>query len=168
MDRREEEGHWEMDCVEGRKGTKACLLVMTERKYATELVFKLKSKTQECVTEVLDGIERKYGKRFSDIFKTITVDNGCEFLSAERMERSIRSADKRRTTVYYAHPYSSWERGSNENQNKLVRRFVPKGSDIGKLSGEDVTRITYWMNHYPRRRFKFQSPSDKCTLGVFV
>ena len=168
IDTREEEGHWEMDCVVGKAGTKACLLVMTERKHATELIFKMPNKKQECVQKVLDTLEKKFKKRFPEIFKTITVDNGCEFLSAERMERSIRSADKQRTTVYYAHPYSAWERGSNENQNKLVRRFVPNGTDIGKLSVNDVKRVEYWMNHYPRKRFDFQSPSDRCTLGVLV
>ena len=94
------------------------------------------------------------------------MNNGCEFLDGERMERSLRSPSKRRTQVYYAHPYSAWERGSNENQNKLIRRFVPKGMDIGLLKDEDVARIQYWMNHYPRRRFGFQTPCDRCTLGV--
>ena len=167
IDTREEEGHWEMDSVVGRPGTPSCLLVMTERKHATELVFKMDRKTQACVQAVLDELEGRYGARFSEIFKTITVDNGSEFLSAEQLERSICSADKRRTTIYYAHPYSAWERGSNENQNKLIRRFVPKGTDIGQLSTEDVQRIEYWMNHYPRRRFSYQTPSQRCTLGVF-
>ena len=164
---REEEGHWEMDCVVGKPGTKACLLLMTERKYATELIFKMKGKTQENVRAVLDKLERRYGRRkFCAIFKTITVDNGCEFLDGERLERSSRSPSKARTKVYYAHPYSAWERGSNENQNKLIRRFVPKGTDIGKLSHADVERIQYWMNHYPRRRFGYQTPAERCTLGV--
>ena len=138
IDLRIEEGHWEMDCVVGKQGTKACLLVMTERKHAVELVFKLERKTQDEVIAKLDALERQYGRRFAHIFKTITVDNGCEFLDGERMERSIRSPSKRRTQVYYAHPYSAWERGSNENQNKLIRRFVPKGMDIGLLKDEDV------------------------------
>ena len=166
IEKREEEGHWEMDCVEGKSGTPACLLVMTERKHATELIFRMENKTQSCVQTVIDHLEMKFKDKFQHIFKTITVDNGCEFLSAERLERSSRSADQLRTTVYYAHPYSAWERGSNENQNKLIRRFVPKGTDIGRLSQKDVARIQYWMNHYPRRRFGFLSPSDKCSLGV--
>ena len=163
---RQEEGHWEMDCVVGKPGTAACLLVMTERKHAVELIFKLESKTQDCVAGVLDELEERYGERFSQIFKTITVDNGSEFLDGERLERSRRSPSKSRTCVYYAHPYCAWERGSNENQNKLIRRFLPKGTDVGQLTGKDVERIQYWMNHYPRRRFGFQSPLERCTLGV--
>ena len=168
IERREEEGHWEMDCVVGKPGTTACLLVMTERKHATELIFKMKDRTQESVQAVLNGLERRFKDRFSEIFKTITVDNGGEFLSSERLERSIRADGKQRTTIYYAHPYSVWERGSNENQNKLIRRFVPKGTDIGKLSKRAVARIQYWMNHYPRRRFAFETPAARCTLGVLV
>jgi len=160
------EGHWEMDCVVGKRGTKACMLVLTERKTTFELVFKLRNKTQACVQEVLDHLEKRYGKRFGHIFKSITVDNGGEFLDWARMERSIRAQSGKRTDIYYAHPYSAWERGSNENQNKLIRRFVPKGTDIGKLTRKDVQRIQYWMNHYPRRRFGFQTPSQLSTLMV--
>ena len=163
---RVEEGHWEMDCVVGKPGTTACLLVLTERATRRELIFKMKSKTQDCVVAVLDRLERRYGAGFSEIFKTITVDNGCEFLAGERMERSIRSPAKKRTSIYFAHPYCAWERGSNENQNKLIRRFVPKGTDIGRLTHSEVKRIEYWMNHYPRRRFGYKSSSQVGTLNV--
>jgi len=166
VDERQEQGHWEMDCVVGKSGTKACLLVLTERVSGKELIFKLENKTQGCVTTILDKLEKKYRGRFPTIFKSITVDNGGEFLDGERLERSILSPSSKRTSIYYAHPYCAWERGSNENQNKLIRRFVPKGTNIGKLSHKDVKRIQYWMNHYPRRRFAFQSPSDRCSLGV--
>ena len=166
IETRETEGHWEMDCVEGRQGTKACLLVMTERKQRTELIFKMKTKNQAEVQAVLDGLEKRYKGKFPEIFRTITVDNGCEFLSAQRLERSSRCAEARRTTIYYAHPYSAYERGSNENQNKLIRRFVPKGMDIGQLKLSDVRRIQYWMNHYPRRLLGYSTPAERCTLGV--
>ena len=59
---------------------------------------------------------------------------------------------KMRVSVFYAHPYSAWERGSNENANKLIRRFIPKGSDIGEFSPERIQLIEYWINNYPRRR----------------
>ena len=160
------EGHWEMDCVVGKPGTKACMLVLTERVARQELIFKMKGKTQDCVTAVLDRLERRHGTRFSEVFKTITVDNGSEFLNGERMERSIRSPFKKRTNIYYAHPYCAWERGSNENQNKLIRRFVPKGTDIGKLTYSEVKRIEYWMNHYPRKQFGYKSSSQMSTLKV--
>lgn len=166
VETRLEEGHWEMDCVVGKSGTKACLLVLTERAARRELIFKMSSKVKNCVAAVLDRLESRYGAGFSEIFKTITVDNGGEFLDGERLERSIRSPSKKRTCIYYAHPYCAWERGSNENQNKLIRRFVPKGMDIGKLTQRDVKQVEYWMNHYPRKQFGYQSPSQRCTLKI--
>ena len=166
VETRQIEGHWEMDCVEGRAGSKACLLVMTERKQRTELIFKLASKSQNEVARALDRLEAQCGKEFPAIFQTITVDNGCEFLSSAKLERSSLGGEAKRTTIYYAHPYSAWERGSNENQNKLIRRFVPKGQDIGKLEPADIERIQYWMNHYPRRKLGYHTPAELCTSAV--
>ena len=144
-----------MDCVVGTG--RACLLVLTERHSRMQRIFKMPAKTQANVVAVLNRLERKHKGAFSRLFKTITVDNGGEFLDAFGMEASCRKTNAKRTTVYYAHPYSAWERGSNENANRLIRRFVPKGTDIGKLSKQDVARIEYWMNHYPRRLFGYRS-----------
>jgi len=155
---REEIGHWEMDLVVGR--TKACLLVLTERKRRKELIFKLPNKTQNAVKAVLDRLERKHGRRFKEIFKTITTDNGSEFLDSKSLEASCLRKGEKRTTWYYAHPYSAWERGSNENANRLIRRFVPKGTDIGKLTNKDIRRIEHWMNNYPRRMFGYKTAND--------
>jgi len=150
---RKEYGHWEMDTVVGKKGTSTVLLVLTERKTREEIIRKMKSKSQYCVVRELDKIERKIGsKKFKKIFKTITCDNGCENLDFEGIERSIYTK-KNRTKVYYAHPYSAWERGSNENANKLIRRFIPKGADIGEFSHERIKMIEHWINNYPRRIF---------------
>jgi IS30 family transposase len=88
------------------------------------------------------------------------MDNGTEFLDMTMLERSCKKPQERRTICYYAHPYSSWERGSNENANKLIRRFVPKGMDISKLKASDVKRIERWMNNYPRRILGYKSPIE--------
>lgn len=158
IENREEYGHWEMDCVVG--SGKACLLVMTERKSRKELIYKMPAKTQECVIEVIDRLERRYKSKFQKIFKSITMDNGSEFLDMGSLERSCLKAGTKRTTCYYAHPYSSWERGSNENQNKLIRRFIPKGLNIGKLTNKDIKRIENWLNNYPRRILGYKSPNQ--------
>lgn len=163
VDSREEEGHWEMDCVVGGKGkgkSKAVLLVLTERKTRKEIIRKMANKTQKSVKKALDRLEKEYGARFYKVFKTITIDNGSEFLNSKELESSVRKQGLQRVKVYYAHPYSAWERGSNENANKMIRRFIPKGADIGKLKKSDIQRIENWMNNYPRKIHGYKSAND--------
>lgn len=160
IEKREELGHWEMDTVVGGKGgTKEVLLVLSERSSRKELIYKIKNKSQHEVIKVLNRLERKHGGKFKKIFKSITVDNGSEFLDYEGMEQSLRSK-KQRTQIYYAHPYSSWERGTNENINKMIRRFIPKGADIGTYSDEEIKRIETWINNYPRKILGYYSASE--------
>jgi len=149
---RDEIGHWEMDTVVGKQGTKTVLMVLSERVTRKELVFRIPSKSQSAVVKELDKLERKMGMLFSKTFKTITCDNGCENLDFEGIENSVRNKRKR-TKVYYAHPYSSWERGTNENINKMIRRFIPKGVDISAFSKKQIIQIQHWINNYPRRIF---------------
>ena len=151
-----ESGHWEMDTVVSGKGGTACLLVLTERQSRAELMYPLKNRSQKCVQEVFDRLEYRYKGRFIDIFKSITCDNGSEFLDWESLERSCLHTGKR-TAIYFAHPYSSWERGSNENANRLIRKFIKKGEDIGKLPVAYIKRIEKWINNYPRRIFGYKS-----------
>ena len=150
VDARDEIGHWEMDTVVGKQGTKTVLLVLSERVTRKELIFKIPSKSQAAVVKALDKLERKSGKSFAEIFKTITCDNGCENLDFEGIENSVRNKGKR-TKVYYAHPYCAWERGTNENINKTIRRFIPKGVDISMFSDKEIKQIQHWINNYPRR-----------------
>ena len=160
IENREEYGHWEMDTVVGKKGSRTVLLVLTERKTRQEIIRKMKSKSQYCVVRELDKIERKIGaEKFRKTIKTITCDNGCENLDYEGIERSV-FAKQKRTAVYYAHPYSAWERGSNENANKLIRRFIPKGADIAEFSHERIKMIEHWINNYPRKIFNGKSSND--------
>jgi IS30 family transposase len=156
---RENIGHWEMDCVVSGRGSKAVLLVLTERKSRKNLIFKMKDKTQKSVGKVLDKLERKHRYKFKKIFKSITMDNGCEFVNQEIIEKSMLTKMKR-TTAYYAHPYSSWERGSNENANKIIRRFIPKGSDISKYTDKEIKRVEYWINNYPRKILKYKTSME--------
>jgi IS30 family transposase len=158
IDNREEYGHWEMDCVIG--SGKSCLLVLTERTRREEIILKMPAKTQACVKRELDGLERKYKRKFSEKFKSFTMDNGGEFLDMKGLEASCLKKNRQRTTCYYAHPYSAWERGSNENQNRLIRRFIPKGFNIDKLLKSDVKRIESWMNNYPRKIFGYKSANQ--------
>ena len=134
-------GHWEMDTVIGqRKGSGSVLLVLTERATRQEIIMKMKGKTAVETVRCLNRLERRYGTKFQQIFQTITVDNGAEFMDTEGMEKSC-FGKKPRTQIYYCHPYSSWERGSNENANSLIRRFIPKGEPISKYTEKQIQQI---------------------------
>lgn len=158
---REMYGHWEMDTVVGGKYKgKACLLVLSERMTREEIVIKIANKKSISVIKALNGIERKLGSRkFRETFKTITCDNGVEFLDFNGIEKSIQTKIPR-TKVYYCHPYSSWERGTNENINKMIRRFIPKGADISKYNPRDIAKIQEWINNYPRKILKGLSTEE--------
>ena len=150
---REEPFHWEMDSVLSAKegGSKKRFLTMTERTSRADLMFLIPDGTMASVVAVLDGLEKKLGSfNFRRIFQTITVDNGGEFADVERLERSVLTKGKR-TKVYYCHPYSSYERGSNENENKMIRRHFPKGTDFGKVTAAEVKRAERWIARYPRK-----------------
>ena len=108
-------------------------------------------KTAESVVKALDFLERKMGVvKFRKTFLSITVDNGSEFSDCAGIERSYRGKSKR-TSVYYCHPYSSYERGSNENQNKLIRRHYPKGTSFENLTASDIAYLEKWINNYPEK-----------------
>lgn len=147
---RDDIGHWEMDTVIGKAEKGACLLVFTERNTRYEIVCKIEGKTQQAVSHALDDLERTYKHKFSHMFKTITMDNGCEFINQEKIEKSCRRK-KPRTTAYYCHPYSSYERGSNENANRLIRRHIPKGTSMSKYTDKQIAKIADWINDYPRK-----------------
>lgn len=134
-------GHWEMDSVLGKKRTKPALLVLSERYSRKEIIIKVKDHTAASAVRSLDRLERKMGSpAFRSVFQSITVDNGSEFADAAGMEQSCRSQGQR-TKVYYCHPYSSWERGTNENTNGLIRRWFPKGTDFTKVTTQEIQKV---------------------------
>lgn len=165
IDTREEVGHWEMDCVEGKKKTKETLLVLSERKARKEIMIKMKDQTAGSVVAALDRLERRYGTLFYKIFQTITVDNGSEFADVEGLERSCRRKGKR-TTVFYCHPYSSYERGTNENINRMIRRWFPKGTDFGQVPKKAIQAVEDWLNAYPREILGFRSADEVFAEGL--
>ena len=150
-----------MDCVISGRGSKVVLLVLTERYLRRTIIYKIKGKTQEEVVGVLDKVERKYKSRFKKIFKSMTMDKGCEFTNQKPIERYLYTK-KPVVTAYYAHPYSSWKRGSNDNTNKIIRRFIPKGSNISKYKEKEIQRIENWINNYPRKILGYRT-----TLEVY-
>lgn len=151
-------GHWEGDLVIGKKERGAVLFTLTERMKREEIIMKLPNKEAKNVAKALDRLEKRYGKGFSNKFKTITFDNGPEFRDWESLEKSYDKRKKNaRIQVYYAHPYHSGERGSNENNNRLIRRFIPKGTNITAISEEYIQWIEDWINNLLRPMFGFKS-----------
>lgn len=139
-------GHWEMDTVQGKQTSKPCILVLTERKTRQELLFKLDNKQCKSVWNTLEDT----WSYIKSHIKTITCDNGVEFstnydFNNNELEKFVR------TNLYYCHPYRSGERGSNENNNKLIRRFYPKGLDLTKVSQEQLNKIQDFINNMPRK-----------------
>ena len=152
-----------MDCIESGRGKgRACLLVLVERKSRNTLIFKMRSQTKKEVQRQLDKLEKKIGiKAFRIMFKSITVDNGSEFLDWRNLERSsISRLNKLRTQIYYCHPYHSWERGTNEQVNGHIRRFIPKGCAIAEYSTKRVLEIQKWLNTYPRKILEGKSARE--------
>lgn len=153
---RSEFGHWEMDCVcgEGR----SAILALTERMTRHVILHYMPTQSSGNVVRLLNKLEKSYGKSFRYVFKSITVDNGSEFSDRRGMERSIFNGQ--RTRMYYCHPYSSWERGSNERMNREIRRLIPKGTNIGKISNDKIARVQDWVNAYPREIFGFATSEE--------
>lgn len=156
---RETFGHWEMDTVQGIQKSRPRLLVLTERLSRHEIMIPIKMNTTESVVKALNTLERKYGALFYKVFRSITVDNGPEFADCAGMEKACRRKGAR-TTVYYCHPYSSWERGSNERQNGMIRRKHPKGTDFATIPASTLKKTEEWINNYPRKIFNFHTAAE--------
>ncbi|MBE6645888.1 MAG: IS30 family transposase [Ruminococcaceae bacterium] len=151
-------GHWEMDSVIGKREKGETLIVLTERKTRLELVFRSKDKSIFSTVRVLNRLEKKLGKHFKTIFKTITVDNGPEFNNYKILEKSIFRG--KRTTLYYCHPFASSERGSNEKQNQMLRRWIVKFTKIEDYTDKQIKEAETWLNNYPRAMFGFKSSKE--------
>lgn len=150
---RKEFGHWELDTVYSSKDDKSALMVLTERMTRDEIVIQTPNRTSESIVKAFNRLEKKMGApTFRNTFKTITCDNGVEFSDWEGIEKSYLNKGKR-TTLYFCHPYCSCERGSNENANKLIRRWIPKGDDIGLYTKKEIQDIQDWINNFPRKIF---------------
>jgi IS30 family transposase len=150
VDRRKVIGHWEDDCIVSRQ-SKSRLKTVNERVTGLFLIGKMKNGSIE---ESNKAVVDKWKVIPSEFKKTLTRDNGVENFGWEDLE--TRESVK----VYFAHPYCSYERGSNENGNGLIRRYLPKGTDFSKVSNEDVLKIEYLLNSRPRKRLKGKTPLE--------
>jgi len=155
INNRNEFGHWEIDTIIGEKSNNDCvLLTLLERKTRNAIVRKIAAKTASAVTDEIKNIRNIYGSQFSQVFKTITSDNGSEFADLSTLEAETD------TKVYFTHPYSSFEKGTNERHNGLVRRFIPKGKRISDYNSNDILFIEDWMNTLPRKILNYNTPEE--------
>jgi IS30 family transposase len=152
---RKEIGHWEADFVKGKKDKgEAALLTLVERKTRNPIVRKLNNFEASTALEALKKIIEEIGV---DHFKSITFDNGSEFSEMKKLEELD-------VEIYFAHAYSSWERGSNENFNGLIREFIPKGISINIYTDEEVQEIQDCLRKRPRRILGYLSSEEAYKL----
>lgn len=143
-------GHWEGDSLISRKST-VSLNSLAERKSRLLFLSRIKRKGAE---ETKDAIISRLQKLPARMRKTLTLDNGTE--NAKHEEITARTG----VQCYFAHPYSSWERGTNENINGLVRWYLPKGTDFSKISDEHIAHIESLINNRPRKCLGFKTPIE--------
>ena len=150
VDRRREIGHWEMDTVLG-SGDQHCVVSLVERVSGTTLLGKLRRRTAaELNARLMELIETEPA-----LFKTITADNGTEFHSFAEVEKRTG------IPIYFATPYHSWERGTNENTNGLIRQYLPKRQSMQRVTQKDCDVIAQELNNRPRKRHAFLSPLER-------
>lgn len=147
-------GHWEIDTVIGKKKEKnAVVLTLAERKTDFYITRKIPAKSASAVNSEIKQLFSVFGENPEKIFRTLTSDRGLEFASLAEIENEG-------TKVYFAHPYSSYERGINERHNRILRRFIPKGADINKITEEELERIEDLINGLPRKRLGYKTPEE--------
>lgn len=147
VDLRSRIGDWEGDSIESKDHAPG-LNSLVDRKSGLLLLSRLSAKTARATREVVS-------KRLSHLpAHTLTVDNGPENQEWRETQEATSAQ------VYFAHPYHSWERGTNENTNGLVRRYFPKGTDFREVSEEEIARVEYALNTRPRKRHGFKSPLE--------
>jgi len=150
VETRERFGDWEGDTIGGKKST-GYMATHVERKSRYLIAAKLLDKRAESLT--LKSI-KAFWRIPKKMRKTLTVDNGKEFAHFKELE------DKTGLTVYFADPYSAWQRGTNENTNGLLRQYFPKGTDFRKITEEDLAFAVKKLNYRPRKCLSYQSPHE--------
>lgn len=110
-------------------------------------------KTTDGIAKAMEQLHEQFGEHFSDVFRTITTDNGSEFAAFSEFEALG-------TEIYFAHPYSAWERPVNERSNRLLRRFIPKGVSMNSYTDEQILMFADEINTLPRRRLGYRTPEE--------
>lgn len=149
--KRETVGDWEGDTVVGKQGTLPCFVTLLERKSRFYLVDFVPNRTAEVV---YDSIVKSLSSIPNNIVRTITFDRGKEFAKWRKLEKTLNCK------TYFTDPYCSWQKGSNENSNGLLREFFPKGIDLSATQPDDVLRAVNLLNNRPRKCLNYRTPAE--------
>jgi IS30 family transposase len=149
-------GHWEGDSLVSRKSL-AALNSLVERKSRLLLLTRLQRKTAELTT---DAVILRLQELPEKVRRTLTLDNGTENAQHEAITEAIG------IQCYFAHPYASWQRGTNESVNGLVRRYFPKGTNFSKITDEQVAKVESLINNRPRKCLAYKTPLEVASAFV--
>lgn len=153
VEARQEFGHWEMDTIVS-SADRHCVVSLVERVTGCTLLGKLRSRSVAATNRRVIQLVRRH----RHLFKTLTVDNGTEFHGYREIELATG------VTFYFATPYHSWERATNENTNGLVRQYIPKGRSMKHLTQARCAEIAQRLNNRPRKRHRYFSPVEILAL----
>ena len=154
VENRRQPGHWEVDTVLG--STSACVVTLVERQSGYLLVGKMCART----TAELNRATFALMNRHPQAFRTITADNGTEFHGYRAHEAATG------VPFYFATPHHSWERGTNENTNGLLRQYLPKGTSLASLTQRRCDALADILNNRPRKRHAYQTPKTCFTVAL--
>ena len=149
VEQRKRIGDWEADTIIGKNHQQAIVSVV-ERKSGFTLIRKVERKTARAVSQAMTKLLKPYKNKVH----TMTSDNGREFARHEEIATAL-DAD-----FYFAHPYSSWERGTNENTNGLIRQYFPKNRDFTTITDKEISTAMERLNNRPRKRLGYQTPNQ--------
>ena len=153
---RQEAGHWEGDLMIG-VGQKSAIATVVERKTRYTFIMQIANRKSKTVTYQF----AKYLNTLPEyIRKSMTYDNGIEMANHKWLTNNTGM------NIYFAHPYSSWERGTNENTNGLIRRFFPKGTDFNKITNKQLKEAQYNLNNRPRKVLGFKTPNEMMEIEL--
>ncbi len=152
IEKRHRTGHWEIDTMMGESlgESSDCILTLVERKSGYVQIGKLSARTVEQASKATLALMRRHPEQF----KTITSDNGTEFHGYAQIEA------KSQVRFYFATPHHSWERGTNENTNGLIRQYLPKGQSMTSLTQSQCDAIAHHLNERPRKRHAYKTPNE--------
>ena len=154
VDSREEFGHWEIDSVIGRKKEgEPQVMTIVERKTREAIWLKVYDHSSDAIDLAINELLDSFEEKSTEVFKSITADNGSEFAN-------LSALNKRGNSVYFCHPYTSCEKGTNECHNRMLRRFIPKGKSISDYSADDIMFFADKINGLPRKILDYRTPDE--------